>query len=202
MRKFIHITALVLVATAFAAFTPGDKGDKPIRYACDDELNDIIVDYYDYFSTISLQEVREYNIDMQRAISRTWSRGQTAKIWQEKLGEDAERFEGKKKVFILKVASSFDNPDWVAPSKEEILQNLTFDEGREVFTTLVRQPKGNGQPPGGNNGNPPSTIAGADCECSQESDWCWGTCSGLQNCSTTTSGCGTFLQYSCTGSCF
>jgi hypothetical protein len=197
MRKFTYIIVMAVAAIALAAFTPSDKGDKPIRYACDDELNDIIVDYYDYFSTISLQDLREYNKDIQRAISRTWDREKVAEIWQEKLREDAERFEGNKKVFILKVASSFDDPNWEVPTKKEILQNLTFDEGRQVFTTFVRQPDGSGKPP--------KTIAGpggqTNCGCNQMDDWCfwWEDCN-TASCQLT-GGCGTLLLDVCDGMC-
>lgn len=184
---------LGIVAVAFRPI------DNVPRYSCNDEINQIVIDYYDYFSTISLEEVRDYPIEIQRAISRTWSEDHSNDIWREKLNEDAKRFDGEKKRVILRIANTFDSPDFVAPTKAELLENFTEKEAYDIFLTLD-QPDGSGEPPGGNGGNPPNQITvPADCECSTESDWCFGYCDGI-NCTAGT-GCGFLWQYDCNGMC-
>ncbi|MBA3634374.1 MAG: bacteriocin fulvocin C-related protein [Acidobacteria bacterium] len=96
-----------------------------------------------------------------------------------------------------------DSSEWKA-KVDEPLQSLTRrahevfskEEGAEIFSNL------GGTKPSSNDRNIEPNVAPGprDCNCSRESDWCWNYCGGGP-CGVPDSGCGTFWQYWCTGTC-
>lgn len=217
-----------MLFVVISAFTLYEKSDG-VCYSCDDEINDFITCNLSFIEDMDRSTAARYEKETMRAIFRAWDDEKKVTVWQDKLKQDAEHFDGERKQFILNSTQQNNQKDEAIKlfGKEmagNIFANLKTLDEQGVDLLAYQPPPGGGAPGGtqgehggwGNGGDPPDDIGqgGAgdpalqgdspeNCECSTTDNWCPGLCmDSYVPCDITSWGCGWWFAGSCDGICF
>ncbi len=213
MKKFLYLLAVSVIIYSC--------GKEDLKYSCNAEINAIVKSAKIEFSKLVLTEFLEYDIELQKAIFRSFSNEKKREFWLEKLntlllnGEysDYEKKHIEKLIThitvdyfevvendSLKLAAriKFEN-DW----KFYALNTLNWDEPEIHFivNSLCITPDQYAQTISELKEITLNYMAG-NCTCSTESDYCsdiGGFCT-VSDC-TETSACGWVWSYTCDGHC-
>lgn len=197
-------------------------GNEELSYSCDPEIDVIVKSAVIEFSTISLTEFLEYDIQLQKAIYRSFLPEKKRSFWLEKLEyliatsefSDAELVHIEElESQILLISFELEQLDSDGFKEQKIFENNWREHAKEIlswddtkisfivnslcitnsqYEQLVVEQK-------------EITInsLGGSCSCSTESDYCSDyllVCGGSGEC-TISSGCGWFWKYDCDGYC-
>lgn len=192
-----------------------------LKFSCNPEIDAIVKSGFVEFSEISLIDFLEYDIELQKAIFRSFPADKKRDFWLEKLDsivvknkfnsveiEHINKLVGhiSANYFAIKLDSLefsqriYFEAEWSAYAKDF----LAWDESKIYFivnslcitenrySQIILEMK-----------EISLDYISGDCTCSTESDYCsdfGGYCSSA-SCSTTSSGCGWLWSYSCNGAC-